>query len=34
MDPHPGILRETGHLGLQSYNFRVEFRNLYIKPLD
>jgi hypothetical protein len=30
---HPGLLRTTGHLGLQSYNFRVEFRNLYVKPL-
>jgi hypothetical protein len=31
---HPGILREKGHIGLQSYNHRVEFRNLYLKPLD
>ncbi len=31
---HPGILRETGKLGLQSYNFRVEFKNLYVKTLD
>jgi hypothetical protein len=30
---HPGLLRAKGHLGLQSYNFRVEFRNLYVKPL-
>ena len=30
---HPGLMREKGHLGLQSYNFRVEFRNIYIKPL-
>jgi hypothetical protein len=30
---HPGILRRSGHLGLQSYNFRVDFRNLYVKPL-
>lgn len=29
---HPGLLRETGHIGLQSYNYRVDFRNLYIKP--
>jgi hypothetical protein len=31
---HPGILRTKGHVGLQSYNFRVDFRNLSIKPLD
>jgi hypothetical protein len=31
---HPGILRDSGHLGLQSYNFRVEFRNLWVKTLD
>lgn len=33
-DRHPGILRQSGHLGLQSYNFRVEFRNIVVKPLD
>jgi Domain of Unknown Function (DUF1080) len=30
---HPGILREKGHIGLQSHDGRVEFKNLYIKPL-
>jgi hypothetical protein len=30
---HPGILREKGHVGLQSHDGRVEFRNLYIKEL-
>jgi hypothetical protein len=30
---HPGILRKDGHIGFQSYNIRVEFRNIYIKPL-
>ncbi len=31
---HPGLLREKGHLGLQNYGgARVEFRNLYVKPL-
>ena len=30
---HPGIVREKGHIGLQSYNFRVEYRNIYIKEL-
>jgi hypothetical protein len=30
---HPGLLRAGGHIGLQSYNTRVEFRNLYLKPL-
>ena len=31
---HPGLSRKTGHVGLQSYNFRVEFRNIYLKTLD
>jgi hypothetical protein len=30
---HPGLLRETGHLGLQSHDGRVEFRKLFVKPL-
>jgi hypothetical protein len=30
---HPGLSREKGHLGLQSHDGRVEFRNLYVKPL-
>ena len=30
---HPGISREKGHLGLQSHDGRVEFRNLYVKEL-
>jgi hypothetical protein len=30
---HPGLLREKGHLGLQSHDGRVEFRSLYVKPL-
>jgi hypothetical protein len=30
---HPGILRDKGHIGLQSYNLRVEFRNIYLEPL-
>jgi hypothetical protein len=30
---HPGILREKGHIGLQSHTDRVEFRNIYFKPL-
>lgn len=30
---HPGILRDKGHIGLQSYNLRVEFRNIVLKPL-
>jgi hypothetical protein len=29
---HPGLLREKGHLGLQSHDGRVEFRNLLVKP--
>lgn len=30
---HPGLLREKGHIGFQSYNLRVEFRNIYLKDL-
>jgi hypothetical protein len=30
---HPGLSRGKGHLGFQSYNTRVEFRNVFIKPL-
>ncbi len=30
---HPGLLRTKGHLGLQSHDGRIEFRNLYVKPL-
>ena len=30
---HPGILRKDGHIGFQSYNTRVEFRDIYLKPL-
>jgi hypothetical protein len=30
---HPGLLRTKGHLGLQSHSERVEFRNVYVKPL-
>lgn len=30
---HPGILREKGHLGLQSHDGRVEFKNIYVKSL-
>src|SRR5579885_2759180 len=29
---HPGLLRDKGHLGVQSHDGRVEFRNLYVKP--
>jgi hypothetical protein len=31
---HPGILRDGGRVGFQSYNTRVEFRNVFIKPLE
>jgi hypothetical protein len=31
---HPGLARTTGHLGLQSHDGRVEFRNVYVKPLE
>ncbi len=30
---HKGMLRPKGHLGLQSHDGRVEFRNLYVKEL-
>lgn len=30
---HPGLLRTKGHLGVQSHDGRVEFRNLLVKPL-
>jgi hypothetical protein len=30
---HSGMLREKGHLGLQSHDGRVEFRNIRVKPL-
>jgi hypothetical protein len=30
---HPGMNHEKGHLGLQSHDGRVEFRNIYVKPL-
>jgi hypothetical protein len=30
---HPGLLRERGHLGLQSHGHRTDFRNLYVKVL-
>jgi hypothetical protein len=30
---HKGMMRPKGHLGLQSHDGRVEFRNLYVKEL-
>jgi hypothetical protein len=30
---HPGILNKKGHLGLQSHDGRVEFKNIYVKSL-
>ena len=30
---HPGLLRARGHVGVQSHDGRVEFRNLRVKPL-
>ncbi len=30
---HAGILRTKGHIGLQSHDGRVEFRNIYVKRL-
>ena len=30
---HPGLKRDSGKVGFQSYNIRVEFKNVYIKEL-
>ncbi|MFM8274098.1 MAG: DUF1080 domain-containing protein [Gemmata sp.] len=30
---HPGLKREKGFIGFQSYNVRVDFRNVWIKEL-
>ncbi len=30
---HPGLKRDAGRVGFQSYNVRVEFRNVWIKEL-
>lgn len=30
---HPGISRGKGHVGFQSYNTLVEFKNVFIKPM-
>ncbi|MCS6863581.1 MAG: DUF1080 domain-containing protein [Gemmataceae bacterium] len=32
-DKHPGLKREKGRVGFQSYNVRVDFRNIWIKEL-
>lgn len=32
-EKHPGLAREKGHIGFQSYNIRVDFRNVYVKEL-
>ncbi|MBY0456148.1 MAG: DUF1080 domain-containing protein [Gemmataceae bacterium] len=32
-DKHPGLKREKGRVGFQSYNVRVEFRNVWVKEL-
>ncbi len=32
-EQHPGLQRPKGHLGVQSHDGRVEFRNLLVKPL-
>jgi hypothetical protein len=33
IEARPGLAREKGHLGFQSYNFRVDFKNVRIKEL-
>jgi hypothetical protein len=30
---HPGLLNEKGHIGFQSYNYRVDFRNIQLREL-
>ena len=30
---HHGISRDKGHIGFQSYNFRVEFRDIVIREM-
>ena len=30
---HPGLLNGKGHIGFQSYNYRVDFRNVQIREL-
>jgi hypothetical protein len=32
-EKHPGLKREAGRVGFQSYNIRVDFRNVWIKEL-
>jgi Domain of Unknown Function (DUF1080) len=32
-EKHPGLKRDKGRVGFQSYNIRVEFRNVWIKEL-
>ena len=32
-DKHPGLKRDKGHVGFQSYNIQVEFRNVYLKEV-
>jgi hypothetical protein len=32
-EKHPGLKREKGRVGFQSYNVRVDFRNVFIKEL-
>src|SRR5262245_5625303 len=32
-EKHPGLKRDAGRVGFQSYNIRVEFRNVWIKEL-
>jgi hypothetical protein len=33
-EKHPGLKREKGRVGFQSYNIRVDFRNVWIKELQ
>jgi hypothetical protein len=30
---HPGLLRDKGHIGVQSHGTRIDYRNIFLKPL-
>jgi hypothetical protein len=33
LDTHPGLMREGGYIGLQSYDSRMEFRRMIVREL-
>jgi hypothetical protein len=32
-EAHPAVFHDEGHLGVQCHDGRMEFRNLFVKPL-